>query len=132
MIHTIFTPRELLAQLVQSAALTGQRSLVRIQYSSQRKSRASFDVRLFNGTKPSVLELWGIKKDEEQRELFTACLWVQEPSFLVLLPQGKKSSELWGIKKDEEQRELLTPKAEACLHGITRGLVLELAGAHGM
>ena len=27
---------------------------------------------------------------------------------------------------------LLTPTADACLHGITRGLVLELARAHGM
>lgn len=25
-----------------------------------------------------------------------ACLWVQEPPFLVLLPGGKKSSELHG------------------------------------
>lgn len=38
-----------------------------------------------------------IKKDGEQRELFTAYLWVQEPSFLVLLPLGKKSSALYGI-----------------------------------
>jgi hypothetical protein len=36
----------------------------------------------------------GIKKDGEQRELFMACLWVQELLFLVLLPGGKKSSEL--------------------------------------
>ena len=28
--------------------------------------------------------------------------------------------------------KLLTPTADACLHGITRGLVLELARAHGM
>ena len=28
--------------------------------------------------------------------------------------------------------KLLTPTADACLHGITRGLVLELAREHGM
>jgi hypothetical protein len=41
----------------------------------------------------ACLRFGPLKKTLEQRELFTACLWVQEPSFLVLLPQGKKSSE---------------------------------------
>ena len=52
----------LLAQLVQSAALTGQRSLVRIQYSSQRKSRVPGVDGFFHGIRPSLLELWDIKK----------------------------------------------------------------------
>lgn len=49
--HCIFAvrfSRGSLAQLVQSAALTGQRSLVRIQYGSRTRSRALEGVRLLS------------------------------------------------------------------------------------
>lgn len=42
----------------------------------------------------ACLRFGPLKKTIEQRELFTACLWVQEHRDLVLLPRGKKSSKL--------------------------------------